>query len=348
MTPPSLLLDYHANGFPRGKGQPQNGLGQLRFTWAALIRAALTVGRRGWRAVRAFGNYSKWEMTYRKGIVYANLRQDPVGHLYQSDAFCALDPSEKGAVSYFLGLTVSKLVSERLLRVPWLLHLDVYWDELDPRLKRGRARPDLAGRGKLGWAIVESKGRTGKAPAKLVVDSKKQAQRITKIAGSPLRHRCAIVSHFIDSKLCAIVDDPNGVDDAIEIETSDSEFLHRYYEPLIDLLLDGGEGVTVVVDHEEFTMRHLGALGVHVGLGKRVLDLLREEKHDDLFASLNAALPERTDWVSDQTPHVVQEWPSDWGPVMDVSVGEDAVIVALGEAWSADRMILEPELREDA
>jgi hypothetical protein len=36
-----------------------------------------------------------------------------------------LDPTEKGAVSYNLGLVVSKLFSEMLLGVPWLLHLDV-------------------------------------------------------------------------------------------------------------------------------------------------------------------------------------------------------------------------------
>jgi hypothetical protein len=71
-----------------------------------------------------------------------------------------LDPSEKSAVSYFVGLTVAKLLAHRLLDVPWLMHLDVYRRDLQPVL-HGGGKPDLVGQNGAGqWVAIESKGRT--------------------------------------------------------------------------------------------------------------------------------------------------------------------------------------------
>jgi len=38
--------------------------------------------------------------------------------------YCSLDPSEKRAVSCFLGMTQAKITCEHLLRTPRLIHLD--------------------------------------------------------------------------------------------------------------------------------------------------------------------------------------------------------------------------------
>jgi hypothetical protein len=46
--------------------------------------------------------------------VWANLREEANAWIVRSDAFLGLDPSEKCAISYFLGLTVAKLLAERL------------------------------------------------------------------------------------------------------------------------------------------------------------------------------------------------------------------------------------------
>src|SRR3712207_7091622 len=45
--------------------------------------------------------------------------------------------------SYFLGLTFAKLFAEQYLNVPWLMHLDVYRDSLQPYSVNSSARPDL-------------------------------------------------------------------------------------------------------------------------------------------------------------------------------------------------------------
>jgi hypothetical protein len=99
----------------------------LDFTWDELCKAAITVGRRNWDDVLKFGTYSGLDILWRVAMVRANLREDPnTGRLHRSNVFDALDRSEKGSVCYFLGMCFAKLALEKLFRVRWLLHLDVY------------------------------------------------------------------------------------------------------------------------------------------------------------------------------------------------------------------------------
>ncbi len=88
------------------------------------------------------------------------VEQDWNGYLRRTDSFAALDPTEKGMVSYFLGMTLCKVFASSLLRTPWLLHLDVFRTALNP-VVLGRSRPDLVGEDINGnWNVFESKGRS--------------------------------------------------------------------------------------------------------------------------------------------------------------------------------------------
>jgi hypothetical protein len=97
-------------------------------------------------------------------MICANVLTQWGGYVARSDAFKDLDPLEKAAVTYFLGLAVAKLLAARLLSVPWLVHLDRVVHTLGIRLS-GRSRPDLIGYGhSRGWIVVEAKGRSSKLP----------------------------------------------------------------------------------------------------------------------------------------------------------------------------------------
>jgi hypothetical protein len=99
-------------------------------------------------------------------------------------AFKALDPTEKGAVSYFLGMAVCKLFASRVLDTPWLLHLDVFGNQLSAATKSGRSRPDLIGLNTSGaWHVFESKGRSGSPSAKDKLKAKQQVQRLVTVNG---------------------------------------------------------------------------------------------------------------------------------------------------------------------
>ena len=97
-------LSYTATGFPDGSPSGLSGTHELTFSWSELVWAAITVGRAGISQVLQFGLFSAYEIVYRAAIVYANIMETAGGGLFRSAAYDGLDPSEKGAVSYFLGL----------------------------------------------------------------------------------------------------------------------------------------------------------------------------------------------------------------------------------------------------
>ncbi len=140
-----LRTDYESEGFEPG-GLVKNGRGVLTTSWDELLWAAVTVGRPNRQYVFRHGGASVYEAIFRWSLTRMALEQSgPVAYrLRKTEAARTLDPSEKGAVNYFLGMTLCKLFSAKLLNAPWLMHLDVFRPGLDVVLK-GRSRPDLVG-----------------------------------------------------------------------------------------------------------------------------------------------------------------------------------------------------------
>src|SRR5205085_11843549 len=94
------------------------------------------------------------------------------------------DRSEKSGISYMLGQTLAHLFVTGRLGVPYTMHVDRYWEEVD--LVWGddaSRRPDLIGRGS-SWVVIEAKGRTwgyGNALANAIV----QKGTVLTIGGDP-------------------------------------------------------------------------------------------------------------------------------------------------------------------
>ncbi len=139
-------IPYNSIAFPARLGPNFVDPSVCNCTWAEIVWAAISVGRRERVHLLRFGWPSWYEMLYRSAIIWSNLVQNSNARLRRSFAYDALDPSEKGAISYFLGLTIAKLFAERYLHVPWLSHLDVYWSTLKPLMYGNTgSRPDLVG-----------------------------------------------------------------------------------------------------------------------------------------------------------------------------------------------------------
>lgn len=136
------------------------------------------------------------EAIFRLSLVRMAVQQDWYGHLGRTGAFAALDPTEKGMVSYFVGMTLCKLFASRLLHTPWLLHLDVFRPWLNPVLL-GRSRPDLVGENNAGiWHAFESKGRSSQPSWDDKHRAKLQAQRLVSVNGSPCSLHIASFAFF--------------------------------------------------------------------------------------------------------------------------------------------------------
>ena len=127
----AFQIPYPSQDFPAGTVA---GGATLKADWSDLLWSALTVGRPNTAYVFRHGDASYHEALFRLSLVRMALEERPFSAgLHRTEAFRALDPTEKGAVSYFLGMAVCKLFADWLRRTPWLLHLDVFRDRSPPR-----------------------------------------------------------------------------------------------------------------------------------------------------------------------------------------------------------------------
>ena len=182
---PEILIPYQSERFP--KSCPCAALSPadaLPVSWDDIVWAALTVGRPDPSHMFEHGRSSVHEALFRISLVRMAIEQR-VGsnRLHRTKAFAALDPTEKGAVTYFLGMVICKIFADKCLSTPWVLHVDVFGDQWKVDVAAGRSRPDLFGQqtGSMNWHVFESKGRSGNIRKSDKLSAKQQAQRVLTI-----------------------------------------------------------------------------------------------------------------------------------------------------------------------
>ena len=246
----SFLIPYTSRDFPPGIVA---GQGYLKADWCDLLWAALTVGRPNTAYVFGHGDASHYEALFRLSLVRMALEERPLSPwLHRTEAFRSLDPTEKGAVSYFLGMTVCKLFTEMFLDTTWLLHLDVFRDQLDPVLLGGRSRPDLLGEDSIGaWHAFECKGRSSVPNAEERRKAKLQAERLVRVGATNCSLHVGAISYFRQDRLEFHWRDPDPEVNAEELEPlelgrlPDNAWRH-YYGPA--LALDNAGGTVAMSD----------------------------------------------------------------------------------------------------
>ena len=232
-----LRIEYTSHAFPGGVIA---GSGELQTSWDELLWAAVTVGRPNTAHVFQHSHASYYEAVFRMSLVRMALEQQPFsGPLHRTEAFRSLDPTEKGAVSYFLGLAVCKLFAARLLNTPWLLHLDVFRDQLDPVVLGGRSRPDLVGQDGSGrWHAFECKGRSSVPSAEDKRKAKRQAQRLVRVNSTNCSLHVGAISYFRQETLMFHWRDPEPDEgeklEPIEVDLTENAWRY-YYEPTLVL-----------------------------------------------------------------------------------------------------------------
>jgi hypothetical protein len=206
----------------------------LEFGWEELAKAAVTVGRRGWADVFQYAQFSAFEMTWRLGLVWANLLEDGGGWVRPSEALRGLDPSEKGAVSYFMGCCFTKLLFEKLCGVSWLLHYDLYSVSLNGSLASSE-RPDFVGLDvNQQWIVSEAKGRTGNSISDDIMQRAKRQTRSLRNLNGQLPVLRAAIGVSLSKRVAVRVWDPEGYnDDAVDVSIDVDTLMRRYYEALI-------------------------------------------------------------------------------------------------------------------
>ena len=227
-----LWIPYKSEDFPSARNV---GSGFLATSWDDLLWAALTVGRPSIAAVFQYGTSSLFEADFRTALIGMAVEQNHCRELKRTKAFAGLDPSEKGAVNYFLGMIICKLFASKLLETPWLLHLDVYRDVLNVQLV-GRSRPDLIGKNNYGsWHAFECKGRSVAPSPEDKRKAKDQAKRIVNVGGNQCTLYIGLFSYFRRDVLHFYWRDPEpGELKLIEVPSPNGRWRY-YYEPAFRL-----------------------------------------------------------------------------------------------------------------
>ena len=308
-------IPYHARRFA-GAFTAVNGHHDLNVNWAFLIWSAISVGRANFPDVLRHGQFSLFELVYRVGLVYANVYEDEAGHLRRSSAYKALDPSEKSAVSYFLGLVIAKAFAENVLHAPWMMHLAVYQNLLSPTFTSS-SRPDLVGQTTSGdWIVLESKGRSNRFDAKALATARTQARALGLVSGQAVSMQVGIVTHFSDGRLHFTVSDPPSRRQ--ELSVSRERFLGDYYRPFVAWL--GQDAHPLTIAGRSYRTRLIDSVDVRIGLAS------------DLSA---LQLP------STRVNSLGRE-PVEQGAIY---AGRDGLLVELGPLWSVENMRVEPSVR---
>ena len=232
-----ICIEYTSHNFPNSNIRPW---GVLQTSWNQILWAAITIGRPNTAHVFQHGKSSYYEAVFRLSLVRMALAHGGSnGPVRRTDAFRFLDPTEKGAVSYFLGMAICKLFASRLLNTPWLLHLDVFRNQLNPVALGGRSRPDLIGQDHIGaWHAFESKGRSSVPNSDDKNKAKIQAQRLVFVNSKRCSLNIGAISYFKNDKLEFYWCDPEPEEpeklEPIMVHVPE-EAWSTYYEPALSL-----------------------------------------------------------------------------------------------------------------
>jgi hypothetical protein len=103
--------------------------------------------------------------------------------LTNNSRFAALDPTDKGRKSYIIGMGITKILSEKILKVKYLQNVDGLIQTGIVKTSGGtKQRGDLVGLDKnKKWHVLEAKGRSSIASEKDKDEAKAQAEKIAKI-----------------------------------------------------------------------------------------------------------------------------------------------------------------------
>jgi len=211
---------------------------RLDVTWNELAWAAVTVGRPDLYHVFQHGNSSVYGAIFRWSMIRMALEQrGSYGRrFFRTDAFKHMDPTEKGAVNYFLGLVICKLFSAKRLDAPWTLHLDIWRDRLAANLLGGRSRPDMIAQAATSgqWHAFECKGRASTPSEAEKRKAKNQAMRVVSVGGTTCTLHVGAITYYSGDALQFYWRDPEPISrEPIKIPRLGDAW-REYYQPFIE------------------------------------------------------------------------------------------------------------------
>ena len=274
----SLQIPYSSDHFP--SGVIKNCDATLDVEWGDILWAAVTVGRPNRHYVFRHGDSSIYEAIFRWSLVRMSLEKvldRRIPQLKRTEAAITLDPTEKGAVNYFLGMIFCKLFASKLLNIPYLLHLDVFRPLLNPVLS-GRSRPDLIGESldNKQWHAFECKGRVSPPTTETKHKAKDQAQRVQSVNGIECGLHIGAITYFKHDILHFYWCDPTPEDEkGMEIKLTE-EVWQYYYGPILEIM--NFKARELKIDRQSRTHLAIKELDLEIHIHQEILGYLLERQ----------------------------------------------------------------------
>lgn len=320
-------IPYIAQNFKPHWGAPLTGSHSLAATWEELVWSAITVGKPGIAELFSHGWYSLSDAIVRSHTIYANLRQTP-SRFEKSTLYDSLDPTEKGATSYFVGMMAAKLVAARLLNTPWLFHLSRFKQDGGTLTLNGNSQPDLIGLNRRrDWVVIEAKGRTNGFSSNALSKAKAQTRKLRQINGQFPALRVGIQAYFSPC-LELMLDDPEPEefdDDAVDIVAEQRDLLRGYYS-FAHSVTRGSNDVRKVLGRQ-YAFHNIEDVGLTIGLDRRIQSSFDYPSILDILGELRTG----------DEPAVLQDGPLTTFP--------DGIAIQLDDRWTKNRMLRQPGMR---
>ncbi|QKJ59480.1 MULTISPECIES: hypothetical protein [Serratia] len=234
-----------------------NSSSGVKISETELLWAMITVGKRYHRQLHINGGFSSHEIINRISLIRSILDLSK-NEIHKSVIYKDSDPTEKTFMSFMLGMAISKLLSQKLLNVPWLAHLHMLKTPMTYSRKT-KSRPDLIGRNFQGdYIIVEAKGTSGKYNNTTQNTALDQLDVIKTVNGAtPILYIASQV--YFDTSMSVKFQDPEPEQDGLDVEFSDAEYFSSYYYHLKSL------------SHPRFTRYISARYGVSIKLTDQLL-----------------------------------------------------------------------------
>lgn len=320
------IIQYTALDFPLTMDSKFHNTHEIDVTWAEVVWAAISVGKRSLGDMLIHNIHSIDEIIYRAYIVWANLWENEQ-HFYRSSAYENLDATEKGAISYFIGMTFSKLFALLLFDAPWMVHLDRLVSCASIGLT-GRSRPDLVGVDSVGrWIIMEGKGRSGRFSESALQKAKLQVTQVKKIDGLQPYLRIGSQTYFEPSLTIKLIDPDEAQRDSVMINVGRKKIQQEYYRRAE--MLRKTKNRTLSLGKELYYFFDFNLIGVSVGITKNAEESLPQEQKDR-FIRDNALFKQK---VFESEGHQYQAFP-------------DGLAIGLDYRWAMGEMEKEPFNRQ--
>lgn len=236
-------------------------------------------------------------------LVYQNIDSDPTG-IYLHPIYNTYVSDKKRIVSYNLGMAVAKIYSEKLLKIPHLIHVESLKKNNAIVLKPGPIspktgkpkrpkEPDLLGITSNGdWHVFESKGTSSTSLDSKIEEAKTQAEQILSINSKTPSTLTACATSFTKKRIFTKLNDPQS-DGNKEYEINLENFYVTYYQSFFALYeFSGGALVLKTIENTEYNcfILKLPQLYLEIGLDFKIYKFLASDNYIGLskhFAEKN-------------------------------------------------------------